>query len=139
MVCTFFGHRDAPQQLAEPLKNLVRKLIEEKHITTFYVGNQGAFDQLVLNVLRALSVDYPFIRYAIVLAYLPTTKDKFVDETIFPEGLESVPPRYAISHRNRWLVNHADIVVTYVTHNFGGAAGFKAIAEKQGKTVINLA
>lgn len=138
MICTFFGHRDAPQQLAEPLKNLVRQLIEEKHITTFYVGNQGAFDQLALNVLRALSVDYPFIRYAIVLAYLPTAKDTFVDETIFPEGLESVPPRYAISHRNRWLVNHADVVVTYVTHNFGGAAEFKSIAEKQGKTVINL-
>ena len=138
MICTFFGHRDAPQQIAEPLKRVLRQLIEEKGVTAFYIGNQGGFDRLVLNTLRALSLEYPFIRYAIVLAYLPTSEDRFECETVYPEGLETVPPRYAISHRNRWLVDHADVVVTYVIHSFGGAAQFKALAEKKGKSVINL-
>ena len=36
------------------------------------------------------------------------------------------------------MIEQADIVVTYVTHSFGGAAQFKEMAEKQGKTVIEL-
>jgi hypothetical protein len=36
------------------------------------------------------------------------------------------------------MIKQSDVVVTYVTHNFGGAAQFKEMAEKQGKMVIEL-
>ena len=37
------------------------------------------------------------------------------------------------------LIENSNIVVTYVIYPFGGAAKYKAMAEKRGKTVINLA
>lgn len=58
--------------------------------------------------------------------------------TIIPEEIENVPKRFAISHRNRWMVNKSDYVVSFVTHSFGGAAQFVEYAKKKNKIVINL-
>ena len=94
---------------------------------------------MVRRQLEGLSHTYP-ITYSVVLAYLPTKKSEYDDHTnsILPEGIETAPKRFAISYRNKWMVEQSDIVVTYVTHSFGGAAQFKEMAEKQGKTVIEL-
>ena len=94
---------------------------------------------MVRRQLELLSQTYN-ITCNIVLAYLPTVKSKYDDfsNTILPEGIETTPKRFAISYRNKWMVKQSDIVVTYVTHNWGGAAQFKALAKKQGKTVIEL-
>ena len=94
---------------------------------------------MVRRQLEDLSQLYS-ITYSVVLAYLPTEKNKYdnLKNTIYPEGLETVPKRFAISWRNKWMIQQSDIVVTYVTHNFGGAAQFKEMADRQGKTIINL-
>ena len=60
----------------------------------------------------------------------------YSDHTILPDGIEDVPPRFAISYRNKWMLEKADYVITYVTHPTGGAALFKTAAQKLGKTVI---
>ena len=139
MVCTFFGHKDTPKEIEPTLRTTLIDLIENKNVTVFYVGNNGNFDSMVHRQLEDLSHTYP-ITYNVVLAYLPTKKSEYDDytNTILPEGIETKPKRFAISYRNKWMVEQSDIVVTYVTHNFGGAAQFKALAEKQGKTVIEL-
>lgn len=49
-----------------------------------------------------------------------------------------MPPNYAISRRNMWMIDNADYVVTYVKYIVGGAARFKELSEKKGKIVINL-
>ena len=59
-------------------------------------------------------------------------------DTILPDGLEDVPPKYAILKRNKWMLNNADYVVTYVTRIYGGAADFKRLAEKKDKKVIEI-
>ena len=139
MICTFFGHKDTPKEIEPTLKSTLIDLIENKNVTVFYVGNNGNFDTMVRRQLEGLSHTYP-ITYSVVLAYLPTKKSEYDDHTnsILPEGIETAPKRFAISYRNKWMVGQADIVVTYVTHSFGGAAQFKEMAEKQGKTVIEL-
>ncbi len=129
--CTFFGHSDCPDLRAE-LKNAVMLLVEVG-VDTFYVGNQGRFDAQVRRVLSKLGV-----RYAVVLAYLPKGAGAGFDDTMFPEGLELVHPRYAIERRNRWMLERSDYVVTYVHHGWGGAAKFAALAERQGKRMIRL-
>ena len=53
--------------------------------------------------------------------------------------MEDVPPRFAISRRNEWMLQRADMVVMYVTHSWGGAAQYAKKAGKQGKIVLNLA
>ena len=63
----------------------------------------------------------------------------FRSDTMLPEGIESVHPRYAISWRNNWMLQQSDYVVTYITHSWGGAAQYAAKAARQGKIVVNLA
>ena len=79
----------------------------------------------------------------IVLAYMPAEKQEYSSydpmETLYPEGLESVHPRFAISWRNKWMVHEADVVVTYITHSWGGSAQFAELAERKKKRVINIA
>lgn len=142
MTCCFFGHGDTPETAAKPLEAAIRRLIEINGADCFLVGNHGAFDRMALSALRRLAVEYPHISYHVVLAYLP---GKAADnplyapqETLYPEGLEAVPPRFAISWRNRWLVKNSDVVIAYIAHSWGGAAQFVELAKWQGKTVINL-
>ena len=139
MICTFFGHKDTPKEIEPILRSTLIDLIENKNINVFYVGNNGNFDNMVRRQLEDLSLTYP-ITYNVVLAYLPTKKSEYEDytNTILPEGIETKPKRFAISYRNKWMIQQSDIVVTYVTHSFGGAAQFKNMAERKGKTIIEL-
>lgn len=140
--CTFFGHRDAPHTLKPYLQAAIIELIENKGVDLFYVGNQGAFDRMVIRVLRGLKEEYPKIQYYVVLAYVPNNKERLGledgDETLYPNCLDKTPPKYAIIKRNRWMLEMADFVITYVTHITCGAYEFNRLAEEKGKTVINL-
>ena len=82
---------------------------------------------------------YPKIEYTVVLAYMPQGAIEYVDytDTMLPERIEHVPKRFAISWRNNWMLNHADYVVTYITHSWGGAAQFARKAARQGKVIYN--
>lgn len=137
--CTFFGHRDCPDSIRPKLRSVLIDLIENQQVDTFYVGRQGSFDALVYATLRELSAEYPHIRYAAVLERLSGKNTDDFTETLFPEAMENVPPRFAINRRNNWMLQQADFVVVYVTHTWGGAAKFAGKAGKQGKIVINLA
>ena len=139
MICTFFGHKDTPKEIEPTLRSTLIDLIENKNVNVFYVGNNGNFDTMVRRQLEDLSQTYP-ITYSVVLAYLPTEKNKYdnLTNTIYPEGLETVPTRFAISWRNKWMIQQSDVVVTYVTRTYGGAWQFKVAAERQNKTVIKL-
>ncbi|MBQ7091870.1 MAG: hypothetical protein IJN83_04375, partial [Clostridia bacterium] len=113
--CTFFGHRDCPISIKPHLRSALIDLIENKAIDTFYVGNQGAFDRLVYSLLQELSREYTHINYNMVLAYLPknnpTLYSDFFNNAILPEGIETVPQRYAIAWRNNWMLERTDLVV----------------------------
>ena len=134
---TFFGHRDTPKETEPALRLTLINLIENKNATVFYVGNHGNFDTMVRRQLEDLSKIYP-IKYCIVLAYMPSKNDEPDEHTILPEGIETVPRRFAINYRNKWMLNKSDIVVTYVTRIFGGAWEFQQMAKKQRKTIISL-
>lgn len=141
-VCTFFGHRDCPIQIRPKLKSLILSLIE-KGVNEFYVGDKGSFDLMAAAVLREIHKENPAIHYAIVLAYLPKEHCSFhhadYTETMYPEGLEKVPLRYAIVWRNKWMLQRSDYVICYAKYTWGGAYKFVELAEKKGKTIYNLA
>ena len=141
MTCTFFGHRLVPAKFEPTLRSVLIDLIENHDVNRFYVGNQGDFDAMVRRVLKDLSKRYD-ITYSVALAYMPSKKTEYAadpSDTVLPEGIENVPRRFAISFRNKWMIARADYVVTYVTHEIGsGAAQFKTMAQKKGKTVIEL-
>ena len=138
--CTFFGHRDCPDDLQHSLRSVIIDLITNCGVDMFYVGHQGGFDGLVQGVLREIMREYPQVRYAVVLAYMPSEHPVLGDtsDTMLPEGIELVHPRYAISWRNNWMLQKSDFVVAYVAHSWGGAAQYVRKASRSGKTVINL-
>lgn len=138
--CTFFGHRDCPDEIKSKLRTILVALITDRNVNMFYVGNQGQFDAIVRSVLRELKEEYPQFNYSVVLAYMPSEQTEYEDysDTMLPEGIESVHPRYAISWRNNWMLQQSDYVVTYITHSWGGAAKYAERAKRQQKTVINV-
>ena len=141
MICTFFGHRDTPESARPVLSAILRELIVSEGVHDFLVGHQGAFDRMVLRELKKLKAEFRDVRYAIVLAYLSNDTPKWEAdmETVYPEGLETVPKRFAISRRNDWMLKQADVVVVYVTHRTGGAATYVQKAIRQGKRIISAA
>ena len=138
MNVTFCGHAQVVQveQVTEWLYTTTQRLIEQG-ATILYLGGYGTFDNLAASVLRAQKERYPQIELILVLAYLETTKETSgYDSTVYPP-LETVPRRFAISHRNRWMVESADVVVAYVLHDWGGAATTLRYARRKKKKIIS--
>ena len=135
--CCFFGHRDACRLDCTRLLEVVRAQILQGD-KVFYVGNQGEFDRAVYGCLKQLREEYPYIQIRVVLAYLPTEKDIEIPDSMYPEGLETVHPQYAIEKRNRWMVTASNTCICYIDHTWGGAYKFTKLAKKHGLTVINI-
>lgn len=137
MIVTFCGHAQISQseKIEQWLYDVTQRLIEQG-ATTFYLGGYGEFDRLAASVLRAQKKQNPQIELVLVLAYLNTGRDTSgYDSTVYPP-LETVPHRFAISHRNRWMVESADVVVAYVLHDWGGAATTLRCAKQRKKSII---
>ena len=141
--CTFFGHRDCPSSIKEKLYKEIEQLISHHGVDTFYIGTQGSFDRMTYAVLVDLRKRYQHMKIYRVLAYMPRLSDiaqdrSVLDDTILPEGIEKVHPRYAIPHRNNWMIDHSDYVIAYITHTFGGAYQAVERAKKKGKIMIQI-
>ena len=140
--CALFGHRDSPSDIFEDLCKQIEKLYLEKSITKFYVGHQGQFDSLARKAILFMKCVYPDIQCIVTLAYFPTPgrlpELQENEMTYFPEGIETVPPRFAIDYRNRWMADNCDSIICYIEHSFGGAAKYVERAKKKGKQIINL-
>lgn len=139
MTVTFCGHRDivCSDKLTRQLRFVLYDLISEG-ADTFLLGGYGALDSMAAVAVRDLKSIYPHIRSTLVLAYLDRDHNaELYDDTIYPP-LEGVPLRYAISQRNRWMVDASDVVVSYVTHSYGGAAATLRYAEQKHKRIIWL-
>ena len=143
MTCCFFGHKDTPSTIAPELENVLTDLIENHGVVSFLMGHQGGFDHMALGAVRKLKERYPHITYNVVLAYMPGEKEEWSfyesEETMYPEGLEEVHPRFAISWRNKWMLTESEYVVAYVKHSWGGAAKYYEAAQKKNKKIINIA
>lgn len=141
--CTFFGHRDCPESIRVRLIGEIERLICNQQVDTFYVGTQGSFDRMAYSALRKLRNKYSQIKVYRVLAYMPrndaVSKDNAQSEdTILPEGIERVHPRYAIVWRNNWMIDHSEYVIAYITHPTGGAYRAVERAKKKDKAVIMI-
>jgi len=141
VICSFFGHRDAGDEIRPRLYDEIEKHIKEKNADMFYVGDCGRFDGLASGVLREMKKRYPHIAVYRVLAYLPTGGKPENGEysALFPDGLEFVSRKFAINHRNRWIVNKSDYIIGYVLTHHGGAYEALKYAKQKMKNVVNLA
>lgn len=136
-ICTFFGHSKVNGDISEKLTEAIRTVIEKHGVTTFWCGGYGEFDAMAARTAYKLKSEYPYIKVILIRAYMPRKNDfipEYYDETLYPDGLEIVPYRFAISHRNRWMVKNSDVVIFYITHQYGGAYAAYQYANKNKKT-----
>ena len=137
MKVTFCGHREVrePEIVRQWLFETVEELILEG-AECFYLGGYGQFDAMAAGVVRELKMKYLQIRSVLVLPYLDREYDvSGYDESIYPL-LENVPKRYAISKRNEYMVDKADVVVAYVVYGFGGASKTLRYSERKHKRIV---
>lgn len=140
-ICSFFGHRRTPSDIYDDLLQAILSVIETHGVTQFYLGSHGAFDEMSVKATLEAKKIHPEIEILTVLTSMPTKNtyiNDYYDGSIYPDGLETVPPRFSISHRNKWTADNSDIVIGYIQHKSGGAATayFRAVRRK--KLCINL-
>ena len=49
--CFFVGHRDASEEIFDELADVIKRLVVEKEVTEFLVGNYGNFDRLAMRAV----------------------------------------------------------------------------------------
>lgn len=146
MIISFFGHAaflktpGIEERLLSLLQNQVGDAIAE-----FYLGGYGSFDAFARDCCRRYQKEHPKVRLVFVTPYitpeyqrnhLDYRKDSY-DEIVYPP-IEDKPYRFAISYRNQWMVQQADLVITFVQNSFGGAYQAYRYAKRKNKTIINL-
>ena len=147
MTVTFCGHKDYIEKDGDRNKILeyLRRVGNNQPID-FLLGGYGAFDRFALSVSRSYKKEYRESRLYFVTPYmtesyqknqLKAAKNEY-DSIIYPP-IENVPPRFAISFRNKYMVEKADIVIAYVKRDYGGAAATLRVAKRLKKTYFNLA
>lgn len=137
MKVTFCGHSDIarPEEVWLWLYETVEKLILLE-ADLFLLGGYGTFDRMAASVVWELKEKYPQVQSVLVKPCLDRKMDESkCDWTVYP-SLEKVHRRYAITHRNRYMVDQADFVVAYVLRGWGGAAQTLEYANRTSKSII---
>ncbi|MBQ4443514.1 MAG: hypothetical protein II896_02495 [Clostridia bacterium] len=126
------------------LVDLLRSILAEHPDTLFYLGDYGDFDGTCNMILKKLQVEYPELKRIFITPYitpgywhLEAAKERY-DESIYPFE-DSVLPKFAISKRNEWMVDQADLVIAYVRWSWGGARTTYEYALRHKKSVVNIA
>lgn len=141
----FFGHRTLYdlRKVEERLAPILENLLRTKEYVEFYIGRHGEFDEYAASVIKRVQKNVWTDNSVMILTLPYTVKDlefyeKYYDEITFPD-IGRPHPKVAITFRNQWMVDTADLVIVYVENNSGGAYKAMTYAEKTGKPVINLA
>lgn len=133
--CFFIGHRDAPESVLSSLTIAVERLIVEENVGHFYVGQYGSFDRMAALAVKQLKKKYPTITLYLVLPYHPAERPvpapAGFDGTYYPEGMETVPKRYAIIRANKQMINNSDWLIAYVCHPGSNARNLLEYARRR--------
>ena len=142
MVIVFCGHSDYIQNTNDGANILQILEVETGDVPCeIFLGGYGNFDNFALHCAKKFKQTHSNAKLILITPYLENSKmtcDKANFDSIIYPNLEHVPPRYAISHRNKWMIEQADIVICYVSHQYGGAYAMYADAKRKGKRIYNL-
>lgn len=147
MIVTFCGH--AHFSGSEEYEKKILSFLEEKigdQPADMYLGGYGGFDGFAYDCCKKYQKMHPNVSLVYVTPYLTGVHQKKhldyqqtrYDFILYPE-IEDKPARFAISYRNKYMVEKADYVVAFVSHDWGGAYTTYKHAKRNGKEVFNLA
>ena len=147
MIVTFCGHSSFCK--TEEYEKKVLSFFEERigdSAVDFYLGGYGNFDSFAYDCAKKYKATHPKASLIFVTPYfdisyqknhLEAIKSKY-DDIFYPE-IEDKPRKFAITYRNRYMVEVADCVIAYVTHDWGGAYTTYRYAKGKGKEILNIA
>lgn len=150
LTVSFFGHRfiDDSQTVEQKLYELLRIIISRgDREVEFLVGRNGDFDLVAASVVRRLkkelNVENVFL--TLVLPYETAELrnnaeafENYYDSIEISEASADKNFKYAITARNRDMIDRSDTVVVYVKNQSGGAYQSLRYAEKNEKKIVNL-
>ena len=152
MTCCFTGHRQLPPYdldvLEARLERTLRRLIDDG-FTYFGAGGARGFDTLAAKTVLRLREELPHICLILVLPCENQTDGWTAEDKLLYQQIKQAADKVVyisreftddcMKRRNRHLVDHSAVCVSYLTH-YGGGTGYTVrYAEKQGVRVINLA
>ena len=140
MIVTFCGHAqfDKAGEFEPKILKILEENIGEKS-AEIYLGGYGEFDSFARDCCKKYQAKHPLIELVLVIPYLNAKFDSArYDAVIYPE-IERKLPRFAISYRNQYMVEKADLVIAYIEHAWGGAFTTYQYAKRRGKKIVNLA
>ena len=140
MIIAFCGHADYIPRAED--EERVLDLLEKQAKNApceFFLGGYGSFDRFAHHCAKKFKQVHTNATITFVTPYLPAREEHTSFDLVVYPPLENVPPRFAISHRNRWIVQQADFLIAYVNRRYGGAYTMYQFALKNNKTVHNLA
>ena len=138
MIFTFCGHSDYISNSEDEAKifDIFDKIIDNQPVE-FFLGGYGKFDGFAYSCAKKYKATHHNARLIYVTPYLDRKSDVEYDNIVYP-ALENVPKRFAISRRNRWMAERADVLICYVVRKYGGAYQTYTHAKRKGKTIFNL-
>ena len=148
MTITFTGHSiiSSSVKVKEAVKEQIQNSIIDVQSVTCYLGGYGNFDEICARACRELKEEYDGIELVYVTPYVSLSEQAKIkemqrrglyDTSIYPP-IENVPPRFAISKRNEWMMTNADLIIAYVDHSYGGAYRSLRVAKRLKKKIINI-
>ena len=140
--CFFIGHREASDELLPALKSAIEQHIEEYGVTEFIVGGYGGFDRLATVALIAAKQKHPEITLLRLTPYHPAERQVVLPENFdgiyYPDGMEKVPRRLAITRANRNVIEHVGYLIAYVQHPGSNAYELVEYAGKRGIRITKI-
>lgn len=146
MVVTFCGHAQFPT--SEEYERKILAFLEEKVgdiPADFYLGGYGNFDDFAYNCCKKYKLKHPNVSLILVTPYitieyqennLKHQREKY-DCILYPE-IEDKPLKFAISYRNKWMVEQSDYFICGISHSWGGAYKTYQHAKRKKKTIFNV-
>lgn len=141
MKISFFGHRNfINDQNYE--KRVLEILFEIENSNQgeqleLLLGGYGSFDKFALQCARKFKASVKNVTITLVTPYIIHGDTEEYDIVLYP-SLENVPKKFAITHRNRRMVDISDLIIAFIDHKFGGAYDAVKYAKSKNKTIVNL-
>ena len=142
---SLFGHREI-EDLRLPdasLSAVIKELLQTTPYISFLIGRNGEFDEYAASVIKSTRkiLNANNCDLTLVLPY-PVANveyyEKYYDSIIIPESAQVAHPKSAITLKNRWMIEHSDLVIVYVERKFGGAYQAMKYAQFLCKPIINI-
>ena len=146
MVITFFGHSSfvGRSEYEERVLKFLESVVGDR-TAEMYLGGYGGFDAFAYSCCKKYKQTHPNVSLVFITPYITAEYQKnhleglrsLYDFIVYPQ-IEDKLPRFAITYRNKWMVENADHIVVGIDHAYGGAYRAYRHALTKGKPIVNV-